>query len=230
MIDKSDPTLAGRYLANQLSEPERGEYEALVVSDAEIVAELEATARLKVGLERLRETGELQRLLQGRPRSRLSYMLAAAAVIVAVAIGLGTWLPRRVPGVPVVVESAASLRNASGASIRVGTTVAVFHKRAGAADGVVEEGKAGTGVAIRVLPSVSSPSGRYHVWLSRVRPGESPESVAELEAAAESDGFVSVYADASRLPPGRYKLTLVGPEKPAEPDVFTIDVSDAKHQ
>jgi hypothetical protein len=230
MIDTSDPTLAGRYLANQLSEQERGEYETLVVSDAEVVAELEATARLKVGLERLRETGELQRLLQRRSRPGLSFMLAAAAVIVAVAIGLGTWLPRRLPGVPVVVESATSLRNASGVGIRVGSTVAVFHKRAGAADGVIGEGAAGTGIAIRVLPSVTSPSGRYHIWLSRVRTGEPQESVAELEATAEADGFVSVYADASRLTPGRYRLTLVGPEKPAEPDVFTIDVSDAKHQ
>jgi len=229
MIDTSDPTLAGRYLANQLSERERGEYEALVISDAEVVAELEATARLKVGLQRLRETGELQRLLDPRSRPRRSYLLAAAAIIVAVAIGLGTWLPRRLPGVPVVVESAASLRNASGVSIRVGSTVAVFHKRAGAADGVVPAGAAGSGIAIRVLPSVTSPSGRYHVWLSRVRPGESQESVAELEAAAEADGFVSVYADASRLAPGRYRLTLVGPEKPAEPDVFTLDVSDTRH-
>jgi hypothetical protein len=230
MIDQSDPTLAGRYLADQLSEPELGEYEALVLNDAQVVAELEATARLKVGLGRLRETGELQRLLQRRSRSGLSYILAAAAVVVAVVIGLGTWLPRRLPGVPVVVESAAALRNASGASLQVGSTVAVFHKRAGAADGVIEKGAAGTGIAIRVLPSVTSPSGRYHLWLSRVRPGESPASVAELEAVAGADGFVSVYADASRLTPGRYRLTLVGPEKPAEPDVFTIDVSDDGHQ
>jgi hypothetical protein len=53
--------------------------------------------------------------------------------------------------------------------------------------------------------------------------------VAELEAAAEADGFVSVYADASRLTPGRYKLTLVGPDKPSEPDVFILDVSDTRH-
>src|SRR5690242_16901125 len=119
MIDKTDPTLAGRYLADQLSEPERGEYETLVVSDAEVVAELEATARLKVGLERLRETGELQSLLQRPSRSGVSYLLASAALVVAVVIGLGTWLPRRAPGVPVVVESAAALRDASGAKVQV---------------------------------------------------------------------------------------------------------------
>src|SRR5256885_228405 len=58
-----DPTRASRYLAGQLSEAECADYEAHFAADPEALAELEATARLKIGLQRLRRTGEISELL-----------------------------------------------------------------------------------------------------------------------------------------------------------------------
>ena len=60
-----DPTRAGRYLAGQLPEAESAAYEAHFATDPEALAELEATARLKIGLQRLRSSGELSELLAG---------------------------------------------------------------------------------------------------------------------------------------------------------------------
>src|SRR5262249_37968305 len=60
-----DPTRASRYLADQLSEAECAEYEARITEDPDTVAELEATARLKIGLQRLRRSGELSALIAG---------------------------------------------------------------------------------------------------------------------------------------------------------------------
>jgi hypothetical protein len=58
-----DPTQASRYLADQLTEAECAEYEARFIKDPEAIAELEATARFKIGLQRLRRSGELSALL-----------------------------------------------------------------------------------------------------------------------------------------------------------------------
>jgi len=63
-----DPTRASRYLADQLSDAECAEYEARFTEDPDAVAELEATARLKIGLERLRRNGELSEFDRGDGR------------------------------------------------------------------------------------------------------------------------------------------------------------------
>ena len=67
LFNDDDPTIASRYLAGQLTDAERAAYEAELEKDSKALRELEATARLKVGLERLRETGQLDDML--RPTS-----------------------------------------------------------------------------------------------------------------------------------------------------------------
>src|SRR5689334_15311794 len=91
-----DPTKASRYLADQLSEAECAEYEARFTHDPDAIAELEATARLKIGLQRLRRSGELSELIAaGSPAGPTrTWMLAMAASVVAVVIGVSLWFPR----------------------------------------------------------------------------------------------------------------------------------------
>ena len=50
---KDDPTMASRYLADQLSDSEREAFEASLLRNPDVARELEATARMKVGLGRL---------------------------------------------------------------------------------------------------------------------------------------------------------------------------------
>ena len=94
-----DPTRASRYLADQLTDAECAEYEARFVEDPDAVAELEATARLKIGLQRLRSNGELSELIAGTaaPQPNRTWMLAMAAGIAAVVIGVSLWFPRTGP-------------------------------------------------------------------------------------------------------------------------------------
>src|SRR3984885_1843085 len=106
----ADPTRASRYLADQLTDAECAEYEARFVEDPDAVAELEATARLKIGLQRLRRNGELGELIAGTaaPHPTRTWMLAMAASIVAVVIGVSLWFPRTGPLSAPVLASAAS--------------------------------------------------------------------------------------------------------------------------
>src|SRR5262245_12976046 len=94
-----DPTRASRYLAGQLSDAESMAYEARFAEDPDALAELEATARLKIGLQRLRRNGELSELLTSASSTspNRTWMLAMAAGVVAAVIGLSLWFPRTGP-------------------------------------------------------------------------------------------------------------------------------------
>lgn len=207
-----DPTIAGRYLADQLPEPERADYEALLMQSPEAVAELEATARVKIGLARLRASGELDRLLQERPRARVPFLLPLAAGLAAVAIGVGLWrlTPPASSGHPLLAAAASGLVDAGGRAVPIRITVAVFRKRAAAYDAVVHIPAPPAGVELRVLPVTTPRAPSYQVELSRIRADKTLESVATIgELSPADDGFIAVYADASALAPGHYKLTVI---------------------
>jgi hypothetical protein len=227
MSANPDPTLANRYLADQLPESERREYEALLASSSEAVSELEATARLKVGLERLRDTGELEHLLQRRPRSIPSFVLPLAAAIAAVAIGITLWWStlHRTVAAPLLFASQSSLIERAGHPLPLGVTVALFTRRAGTSVATAERPISPAAVELRILPTSSDRSHRYRLSLSHLRE-TAVETLAEVgNLTPAEDGFVEVYADAIRLTPGRYEV-IVTDEAAAlgtTPDVFMFD-------
>jgi hypothetical protein len=230
-----DPTRASRYLADQLSDAECAEYEAHFVADPEVVAELEATARLKIGLERLRRNGELSDLIAGTgaaPPTR-TWMLAMAASVAAVAIGVGLWFPRSgTPSAPVLASAATAFRDHNGHSLSVLATAPLFRTRAERYDAVIELPGTRGAIKLRVLPSSPADSARYEASLARIRDDDSSErivAVGDLHPSAE-DGFVDLYADSALLAPGRYRLILTRAAAAAgsaggESDTFIIKVN-----
>jgi hypothetical protein len=225
--DIDDPTLVNRYLADQLSDDEREAFEAELVRRPERLQELEATARVKVGLTQLRRRGELDPLLgQRRPVSGFTWLALAAALAM---FGLGVLLFKvgvAPSGPPVIAASASVLLDRGGSVVLpVSSVHALFRSRAAGADAIIERSTAPRAVELRVMPTQAQPP-RYRVSLSRLRDDGSAEpisSVANLQPQA--DGFVSVFADASRLDPGRYRLD-ISPEAAAgsEGDSFLIRV------
>src|SRR5688572_21034668 len=76
-----DHHVVARYLADRVTEEERSAFEAYYLEHPEVVQELEAAARFKTGLMRLRETGELDDLMQAKAGGfRWPYLAAAAAI------------------------------------------------------------------------------------------------------------------------------------------------------
>jgi hypothetical protein len=205
---------ANRYLAGTLSDAERAVYEPDVVENSDTLRELEATARLKVGLARLRESGELDELLQPTPWARSRFVLAIAALFVVVAIGVA--LVRFGGGrgqavSPLLAASAASLVDRQGSLLPVTRTLAVFHKRVQGADATLEAVAAPQAVELRVLPETRVPSEDYRVTLARVTEDRAPDTVGSIAGLRPgADGFVSVFVDASRLYAGSYQLDVLG--------------------
>ena len=115
---QDDAGIAQRYLAGQLSPEEQEAYEQYFIHNPDAVRELEATARMKVGLASLRDSGQLDSLLQAAPTtSRRAALMAIAASVAVIAIGVGLWRDVRVPEGAVLVASATRLVDASGQAL-----------------------------------------------------------------------------------------------------------------
>lgn len=229
LFNGDDPTIANRYLAGQLTEAEQASFEGELQSNATTLRELEATARLKVGLERLRETGQLDDML--RPTSATRQILVGLAATLAVAVIAISFLLgyfRQPATEPLLAATPASFVDLQGSALAVAATVAVFRKRAGDYDAIIELPPARNAIALRVLPQAGAPAERYRVSLARMREDggiEPSQSVTDLGPAA--DGFVTVFADSARLTTGRYRMA-VSPTAPnADPvttETFVLNV------
>jgi hypothetical protein len=227
-----DPTLVNRYLAGQLTEAERAAFEAELARNPATLEEMEATARLKVGLEKLRESGELREELRQSPLWRHPPILALAATFAALVVGFSLFrgnISRHTP--PLLAATAASFVDQGGSVLSVASTHAVFRKRVEAYDAVIELPGSQQAVELRVLPETPAESGRYRVSLSRIHDDTTAEPIALVaDLVPADDGFVTVYADASRLVPGRYRLSVSGDapkDAAATADAFLIRVVTA---
>ena len=229
LFSGADPTLANRYLAGQLSETERAAFETQLERNPTTLQELEATARLKVGLERLRDTGQLNEEL--RPVFALRpVLLGLAATLVAALIGFallrGTFAPSTTT--PLLAATPASFADMKGVVLPVAATFAVFRKRAGDYDAVIELPSLRRSIELRVLPQIATPSERYRVSLARMLDDSTIEpsaSIADLTPA--DDGFVTVFADSARLRPGHYRMAVSSSARNADPittETFVINV------
>lgn len=226
-IVRDDATLANRYLAGQLSEPERSALEAQLTENPEVLQELEATARLKVGLEKLRETGELDELLRSEPSWRSPMLMALAAGLGVLVIG--ALLVRGMvqeTGTPMLASAVSALVDTSGNTLPVARTFAVFRKRVEAYDAVIDRPASQQAIEIRVLPETDAAPASYRVSLSRLRDDETLEPMATVDDVKPGeDGFLSVFADSARLTPGRYRLNVSGGGAAASPDTYLIKVN-----
>jgi hypothetical protein len=223
---QDDPGLASRYLAGQLSPAELQAYEQHLLENPDAVRELEATARMKVGMASLRDSGQLEKLLRARPALRSRWpALAAAAALIVLAIGL--WRGVDAPPDGMLVATATELVDRSGRPLVSGSSYALLRTRSSAYDAVIELPPEPRAIELRVRPEVPAPA--YSVALSRVHPDASVAQVGNVsELQAEADGFVRLYVDSSRLESGVY-LVVITPARDrtaAATSAFRVKVTD----
>lgn len=227
-IFKSDPTVVNRYLSDQLTDVERRAFEEQLQSDPDAVSELEATARLKVGLAKLREAGELDASLQPRPSSRVIVFATAAALALLIATVTLVEL-RTAP--PLLVASAAALADRSNRPLPIATTLAIFRKRSQAYDAVIELPASRQGIELRVLPDPNIQRPPYQVSISLLRDGGSAELAGSLTGLQPGDdGFVTIFADSARLTPGDYRLVVSSDRVSSGGESFLVSVRSAPDQ
>ncbi len=205
---QDDPGLASRYLAGQLSTSELQAYEQHLLDNPDAVAELEATARMKVGLANLRDAGQLESLLRAPTPRRFrtpALALAASAALVFIAVGLWRGLDR--PRDATLVGTASELVDRSGRPLASGSSYALLRTRSSAYDAVIELPPEPRAIELRVRPETRAPL--YSVALSRIHSDGSVMQIGNVtELKAEADGFVRLYVDSSRLELGPYLLVI----------------------
>lgn len=223
---KDDPAIASRYLADQLTPEERDAFEAELLKSPEVAEELEATARLKVGLAHLQDKGELARLAGEKPWFQRPTFFAAAAMVPLAAIGLLLVRTALMSQPDLLVASPAALVDQSGTGLQLGQTHPIERLRGSSYDLQFTLPEHHEAIELRVRPAAVSTAGRYNVALSQIQDSGASAPVATLKGLqATSDQFVSMYADSALLKPGRYQLvvTPVG-SLSSDQEIFLIRV------
>ena len=228
---KEDPAIASRYLADQLTAEEREEFEAHLLRNPDVAEELEATARLKVGLGKLQDSGELPKLLGVKPLFQRPSFLAAAAFVPLAAIGLLFARTALMSEPSMLAASAGSFVDQSGRELRPGEIHALERLRGGNYDLQFLLPEARQAIELRVRPATTEGAEtRYNVALSVIQDGGATVPVAVLKKLSPApDQYISVFADSALLKPGRYQLvvTLDGSKSPDAEEIFLIRVRPA---
>jgi hypothetical protein len=231
-----DPTMANRYLAGQLTAAEQAEYEALLLENPEALRELEAVARLKVGMARLQEQGKLAALIDAPANAgrfgllRHPGLVALAASLMLAVVGALLWQNTQSRAVALV----ASLNNLQSHGVRslVGQYTLV-RTRAANAEVQIPTPPARQALELRILPDVPAGSSGYRVELYRALSDGSAEPkplASSSDAKPGADSFVTLYANSELLGEGAYLLKVTPAGTPAagasaESEVFQIRVA-----
>lgn len=225
-----DQHVVVRYLADRLSEEERKAFEAYYLEHPQVVQEMEAAARFKIGLRQLQERGELAGLLQVKPNYRRQRFFAAAAGVAIAAVGLLFWANRGPSRAPLLVASSQALVDRLGRTLPIAGTHVILRTRGAAHDAEIVLPDTPHAIALRVLPEIEAQPPRYRITLSSIASDDSLREIATLgNLSADAEGFVPVYLNSFKLKHGRYRLVLSGDAGSSTADAasaFLIRIAD----
>lgn len=204
---ETEDLIAG-YLAERLPAGRSEALEQYISENPHARRQIEETLKFKEGLARLREQGELESLLHAPPARRwIPY--AAAAAVAALTAATALWLAVRGASTEVLVRSPTDLatRRHSAPPVLGRYVLARTRGISGTADVNLPPGAGAC--ELQILPSRMIPGVRYSVTLKPVEVPEGSVHQAQLDAGPPGpDGYVTVYIDRSRLPAGKYELSL----------------------
>jgi hypothetical protein len=205
-----DHHIAARYLADQLSDGEREAFEAYYVDHPDVMQDLEAAARIKVGLVKLHEAGQLEPLLgrAARPSRVLQYS-AAAAVLVAV-IGLSLFSLRGPAPPTLLAASPAALANDQGIPPPVSRMLTLLAARGSGQEAEIALSATPVITELRLRTNFEHEPPSYRVTLSAIgQDGEATLLGEVRELPGTEEGYAHVFLASPRVA-GTYSLVLSG--------------------
>lgn len=205
----NDPLAVQDYIAGRMSDSDRETFEAALLQDARLVRDVEESLRLREGLAVLREQGVLGELRRPRRRAFSIGVAAAAVAVVVVGVGVGRYYPKR--SAPIVAASVAALRTGSNPPPIVVKSYSFATVREASSTLVLGLPSSGA-LEMRALTAVTEARRTFRVTLEGIRNEKASRIGFAEHLAADAEGFVVVYANASQLKPGEYAL-VVEPEE-----------------
>jgi hypothetical protein len=219
-----DNHVVARYLADQLPENEREAFESYLAANPEIVDELEATARFKVGLAALADAGTLDNSLRRRRATWIRPALAVAAGVALAVVAVSLWLNRSQIEEPLMAALASELRGQNGNALPTVATQPLIRTRASEQDAVIQLPGNESALELRVLPEEES-TGGFAVELFAVSDDQRERRVAALRRVKVTHtGFVVLYLRSSTVRPGNYRLRVRAEDTTytQDPSVFSL--------
>jgi hypothetical protein len=200
---------ARRYVLGRMTEEEEQRFEISMLEHPEIAVHVKVTRQLRVGLQRLAERGDLDRLPAGPSRAKSWGALASAAVVaLAVGAGLLSYLRQSESLHSVIAGSPTRLGFASSGTGTPASYV-LAHTRGHPNGPLIRITESGP-IEIRILPDLPDSSGNYRVTLQR-RAGDLLIPVGSAAGLTmDANGFVPMYMSPAELVAGNYTLILKG--------------------
>ncbi len=187
------------YIAGRLADGEHRAFEERLARDPELVRQLELSQRLREGLERLRDAGELRAAPRPVARRHWAWGVGLAAMIAGVT--LLVWLQPSAERGDLLLTSIAP---AGGAAAQL-----TFVTMRGPVAAPVLDLPARGSVELRASRPASSSGARYRITLERIGAGGRHIGAGELGGLDPGrDALVHAYFDAARLTPGVYELRI----------------------
>jgi hypothetical protein len=224
---KDDPTVASRYLADQLTNVERNAFEVRLIEDPATLLELEATARMKMGLGRLcRE----EQLSIGSHDTNAPWSLWLAAAVAVMAVGIGVWRPTAGES-PMMTADLNSLVS-GGHPLAVGSSHQVLRTRSIRYDATIQLPSTPQAIELSVLPGQSEEGTYYQIVLRRSSTAADEGSAVPGDLfEAGSNGWITIYLDSRRLLPDIYEIVVTPAAATRdEREVFSIQVLQENDQ
>jgi anti-sigma-K factor RskA len=209
------------FIVGRMSDDERRAFEDRLEHDPSLVHELEQSLRIREGLQRLRSRGYFEKSASRRASSWTWIPALAAAACAGLALFL--WLSRVTGPSPILLASLES-RTAADVKPLVAANF-TFVRMRGSSTPDLHLPSAGL-IEIRIAPSTRETVHRYHVILVRQKESGVVQPVASVaNLALSTDGYVHCYANASRLAPGSYVLS-IQPDTSSSgtPEVFPFNL------
>jgi hypothetical protein len=197
-----DHQVVERYLADQLSDVERDEFEDYYAEHPDVLRELDAAAGIKLGVAMLRESGELATLTKVPPARRWHTGWGLAATLL-VAIIVGTYWAKNETQPPAILSGNLDAlgRPSIAASYQIQRTRSDV-------DAIVSLPPRPQAIELRIRPVFAPPAASYQIELLSIAEGsEIRTPVAAIdELGPGADGLVTIYVSSARLRPGSYEL------------------------
>ena len=206
------------YLGGRLSDDEHRAFEERLVRDPELTRELERTLRLREGLEQVRAEGSLNNGPSRRRVLRTRLPALAAALVAGVALFL--WVHSR--PAPLLTASSEP-RTAGAAPSIVARFTFVATREVTTPD--LELPSSGL-IELRAAPGLRTTGSPYRLTLTYHDDSGAATPVGTVAGLALSaDGYIHGYADAARLGPGGYVLSVESdPQSAAAPETFRFNL------
>lgn len=224
--------LVDRYVRGRMSPAEQEVFERRLIENEDLALEVALTQRLRMGLRRLSERGELARWAETPRKAARGHrgLALAACVLIALAAGFFLLRPSESPS-PVWATSLRQIDPTVESASREVPTFFVAHTRSTSETTRIAVSRKSGPIRLRILTDAPANSAHYSATLRFQQQATRPAAGPALEVDSDAAGFVSLFLDTTRAEPGHYEIELaqsahVAMTTPARVYAFDLEIAE----